>query len=61
MRMQDLQEAYSTYFRLVADAKKELIVRRLELFKILLNSEWFRYEDFKKGYEQVSHVNIALT
>lgn len=55
MKSQDTSEVYSTYLRLVADAKKDFIVRRIEMFKILLNSEWFKYEDFKKGYERTVH------
>lgn len=60
MRVQDEEEAYSTLLRLVPDGKKEAVARRLELFRVLLNSELFKYEDFKRGYEKVLHVLLRF-
>lgn len=60
MRIQDAYEAYSTLMRLIPDGKKELIIKRIELFSILLNSELFKYEDFRKGYEKVLHRLVLI-
>jgi hypothetical protein len=54
--MTDQQEAYGTYLRLVAECKKEVLNKRIDLFKMILDSELFKYDDFRRGYEKNVHV-----
>jgi hypothetical protein len=40
----------------VAECKKEVLNKRIDLFKMILDSELFKYDDFRRGYEKNVHV-----
>lgn len=60
LKKDSTQEVYNAYLRLVSDCKKDFIIRRLDMFKLVLESDFFKYEEFRKAYEAVLSVITHL-
>jgi hypothetical protein len=59
LRKYDLNEFYLSYLKQVADEKKELIYKRIELFTIILEGQ-FNEEKFNKAWLQAIQVTFIF-
>lgn len=60
LRVPDQTEGWGAFLRVVADAKKEPVNKRIEILKMTLGTELFHYVDFKTGFEKTFHVIIEI-